>query len=128
MECFSWDFFFLACALYIIWKGPTSFTKKQWFFFALKLVGIYLLTFMSGFVFCALAAVWGIMSLDAAEHYSGIVFMSFTLLWGVYFIMVGLSTTFTLIMKFHEKYNQGNYPAIKNMTRHFTHGRGVAFL
>lgn len=95
--------FFLVCALYIIWKGPASFTKKQWLFFALKLVGIYLLTFMSGSVFYALAAVWGIISYAAAEHYFGMVFMSFTLLWGVQFMMVGLSTTFTLMMKFHEK-------------------------
>ncbi|CCK09305.1 hypothetical protein PU707_004065 [Cronobacter sakazakii] len=117
--------FFQACALYIIWKGPTSFTKKQWLFFVLKLVGIFLLTLVSGSVFYTLAAVWGIISFDAAEHYNGLVFMSFSSLWGVQFIMVGLSTKFTLMMKFHEKYNQANYPAIKNMTRHFTSGSSL---
>ncbi|EOC3062802.1 hypothetical protein ACINJI_004532 [Cronobacter dublinensis] len=109
--------FFMACALYIIWKGKTSFTRRQWLFFGLKLVGIFILFGVVSFVFLAMALVWNIISPDAAEHYSCTVFLSAIVLWGLQFSAVCIKTQFFLIMKFHENFNQDNYQTIQSAVK-----------
>ncbi|ELQ6023183.1 hypothetical protein R2217_004338 [Cronobacter turicensis] len=109
--------FFLACALYIIWKGKTSFTRRQWLFFGLKLVGIFITFEVVSFVFLAMALVWNIFSPAAAEHYSCILLLSAIVLWGLQFASVGINTQFFLIMKFHENFNQDNYQTIQSAVK-----------
>ncbi|EGT4374128.1 hypothetical protein ACV6RK_004090 [Cronobacter malonaticus] len=109
--------FFLACALYTIWKGKTSFTRRQWLFFGLKLVGIFIIFEVVSFVFLAMALVWNIFSPAAAEHYSCILLLSAIVLWGLQFASVGINTQFFLIMRFHENFNQDNYQTIQSAVK-----------
>ncbi|EOC0478195.1 hypothetical protein ACI00X_003453 [Cronobacter turicensis] len=109
--------FFLACALYIIWKGKTSFTRRQWLFFGLKLVGIFIIFEVVSCVFLAMALVWNIFSPAAAEHYSCILLLSAIVLWGLQFASVGINKQFFLIMKFHENFNQDNYQTIQSAVK-----------
>ncbi|EOV9571820.1 hypothetical protein ACN5LI_003490 [Cronobacter turicensis] len=109
--------FFPGVRAVYIWKGKTSFTRRQWLFFGLKLVGIFIIFEVVSFVFLAMALVWNIFSPAAAEHYSCILLLSAMVLWGLQFASVGINTQFFLIMKFHENFNQDNYQTIQSAVK-----------
>ncbi|MDK1337302.1 hypothetical protein QMS67_21075 [Cronobacter turicensis] len=109
--------FFPGVRAVYIWKGKTSFTRRQWLFFGLKLVGIFIIFEVASFVFLAMALVWNIFSPAAAEHYSCILLLSAMVLWGLQFASVGINTQFFLIMKFHENFNQDNYQTIQSAVK-----------
>ena len=119
MNWLGFIIFWIITLLYI-WNGKDSFNKREWLFFGLKVVLIYVILFVIVIALRFILPIWPFVSVHTAKTVLIIAFGSLMSVLGMKFLVVMLCTMFSRIMGFHQQHNTTeNYAKLSSLSNNF---------
>lgn len=111
---------FLLIGLYYVWNGKDYFSKREWLFFIMKFVIIYIGAFALVLLLTGLRKIFPVISKEAGGELVVFIPLSLMTVLALKFLVVMMNVMFSFIMKFHQRYNTSeNYSKLASLSNRF---------